>query len=51
MDFSTAVILFLKQSVREYKIFFQPGNESRENIIALYEAGKGKNKKRIPLNQ
>ena len=38
MDLSTSVIVFLKQSVRERKIPFQPGNESREDIIARYEA-------------
>ncbi|EOS7770715.1 type II toxin-antitoxin system RelB/DinJ family antitoxin, partial [Enterococcus hirae] len=41
MDLSTAVIVFLKQSVRERKLPFQPGNESREDIIARYEAENG----------
>ena len=41
MDLSTAVIVFLKQSVRERKLPFQPGNEPREDIIARYEAEKG----------
>lgn len=41
MDLSTAVIVFLKQSVRERKLPFQPGNESREAIIARYEAENG----------
>ena len=41
MDLSTAVIVFLKQSVRERKLPFQPGNEPREAIIARYEAEKG----------
>ena len=41
MDLSTAVIVFLKQSVRERKLPFQPGNEPREDIIARYEAENG----------
>ena len=41
MDLSTAVIVFLKQSVRERKLPFQPSNEPREAIIARYEAEKG----------
>ena len=41
MDLSTAVIVFLKQSVRERKLPFQPGNEPREAIIARYEAENG----------
>ena len=41
MDLSTAVIVFLKQSVRERKLPFQPGNEPREASIARYEAEKG----------
>ncbi|EGP4892465.1 type II toxin-antitoxin system RelB/DinJ family antitoxin [Enterococcus faecium] len=41
MDLSTAVIVFLKQSVRERKLPFQPGNEPREDMIARYEAENG----------
>ncbi|MEX1447623.1 type II toxin-antitoxin system RelB/DinJ family antitoxin [Enterococcus sp. C76] len=41
MDLSTAVIVFLKQSVRERKLPFQPGIEPREDIIASYEAENG----------
>lgn len=41
MDLSTAVIVFLKQSVRERKLPFQPGNEPRDDIIARYEAENG----------
>lgn len=41
MDLSTGVIVFLKQSVRERKIPFQPGNELKEDIIVRYEAENG----------
>ncbi|WP_317914797.1 type II toxin-antitoxin system RelB/DinJ family antitoxin [Carnobacterium maltaromaticum] len=37
MDLTTAIIIFLKQSVREQRLPFQPSREPIENVIARYE--------------
>ena len=41
MDLTTAVTVFLKQSVREQRLPFQPSREPVENILARYEAENG----------
>lgn len=41
MDLSTAVIVFLKQSVREQQLPFQPRVEPVDDAIARYEAENG----------
>lgn len=41
MDLTTAVTVFLKQSVREQRLPFQPSREPVENIIARYEVENG----------
>lgn len=41
MELSTAVMVCLKQSVRERNIPFQPSYEPREAIIVQYEAENG----------
>lgn len=41
MDLTTAVTIFLKQSVREQRLPFQPSREPVENIIARYEVENG----------
>lgn len=41
MDLTTAVTIFLKQSVREQRLPFQPSREPIESIIARYEAENG----------
>jgi addiction module antitoxin, RelB/DinJ family len=38
MDLTTAVVIFLKQSVREQRLPFQPSKEPFENVIARYQA-------------
>jgi DNA-damage-inducible protein J len=38
MDLTTAVTIFLKQSIREQRLPFQSSREPVENIIARYEA-------------
>ena len=37
-DLSTAVVMFLKQSVKEQRLPFQPSKEPIESIIARYES-------------
>ncbi|MEG1047667.1 type II toxin-antitoxin system RelB/DinJ family antitoxin [Carnobacterium sp.] len=37
MDLTTAITIFLKQSVREQRLPFQPSREPIENVIARYE--------------
>ncbi|OTN76155.1 hypothetical protein A5886_001232 [Enterococcus sp. 8G7_MSG3316] len=41
MDLTTAVTVFLKQSVRERKLPFQPGAETLDDVVARYEAEHG----------
>lgn len=41
MDLTTAVTIFLRQSVREQRLPFQPSREPIENIIARYEVENG----------
>lgn len=41
MDLTTAVTIFLRQSVREQRLPFQPSREPVENIIARYEVKNG----------
>lgn len=41
MDLTTAVTIFLKQSVREQRLPFQPSREPIENVIARYEVENG----------
>lgn len=41
MDLTTAVTIFLRQSVREQRLPFQSSREPVENIIARYEVKNG----------
>lgn len=41
MDLTTAVTIFLKQSVREQRLPFRPSREPIENVIARYEVENG----------
>jgi DNA-damage-inducible protein J len=41
MDLTTAVTIFLKQSVRDQRLPFQPSKEPIDNLIARYEVENG----------